>query len=52
MRLGNDRHTILDLVMKGERRWRKVLYVQQPYPDNYVDPDQFLDGLRKNRKLR
>lgn len=33
-------------------RWRKVLYLQQPYPDNYVDPAQFLDGLRKNGKVR
>ena len=32
-------------------RWRKVLYLQQPYPDNYVDPAQFLDGLRKNGKF-
>ena len=33
-------------------RWRKVLYLQQPYPDNYVDPAQFLDGLRKNGKVQ
>jgi hypothetical protein len=33
-------------------RWRKVLYIQQSYPDNYVDPAQFLDGLRKNGKVR
>ncbi len=32
-------------------RWRKVLYLQQSYPDNYVDPAQFLDGLRKNGKV-
>ena len=33
-------------------RWKKVLYLQQPFPDNYVDPEQFLDGLRKNGNVR
>jgi hypothetical protein len=27
--------------------WRKLLYVKQDYPDNYVD-DTFLDALQKN----
>lgn len=30
--------------------WRKLLYVKQDYPDNYVD-DTFLDELQKNGKL-
>lgn len=28
--------------------WKKVLYEKQAYADNYVEPEQFLDGLRKN----
>jgi len=28
-------------------RWRKVLYVQQPYPDNHID-ESFLDELQRN----
>ena len=34
------------------RAWKKVLYEKQNYPDNYVDPEQFLNGLRKNRTLQ
>jgi phosphatidylinositol glycan class C protein len=30
--------------------WRKLLYVKQDYPDNYVD-DTFLDALQKNGNL-
>uniref|UniRef100_A0A8C8RG13 Phosphatidylinositol glycan anchor biosynthesis class C n=1 Tax=Pelusios castaneus TaxID=367368 RepID=A0A8C8RG13_9SAUR len=29
------------------RRWQKVLYERQPFPDNYVD-HRFLEELRKN----
>lgn len=28
--------------------WRKVLWVRQPYADNYVSPEQFLVEMRKN----
>lgn len=31
--------------LAGKKRWRKVLYEQQPYPDNYVD-DSFLSELK------
>lgn len=33
------------------RPWRKILYEEQDYPDNYVDRTQFLNGLRKNCTL-
>ena len=32
------------------KRWRKILYEKQGYPDNYVDKAQFLNGLKKNCK--
>ncbi|KAK9478351.1 phosphatidylinositol N-acetylglucosaminyltransferase subunit C [Lipomyces japonicus] len=31
----------------GERPWRKLLWVHQPYPDNYVDAS-FLSQLKRN----
>jgi hypothetical protein len=31
-----------------KKRWRKILYEKQDYPDNYVDKTQFLNGLKKN----
>ncbi|KAF9570871.1 hypothetical protein EC968_001310 [Mortierella alpina] len=31
--------------------WRKLLYVRQDYPDNYVD-DTFLEELQKNANVR
>ena len=37
--------------MGGRRRWRKILYEKQDYPDNYMDRRQFLNGLRKNCEL-
>ncbi|KAM6262483.1 phosphatidylinositol N-acetylglucosaminyltransferase subunit C [Porphyrio hochstetteri] len=33
------------------RRWQKVLYERQPFPDNYVDR-RFLEELRKNVHAR
>ncbi len=35
----------------GRRRWRKILYERQPFPDNYCD-EQFLDELRTNGECR
>jgi phosphatidylinositol glycan class C protein len=31
-----------------KKPWRKILYEEQDYPDNYVDKTQFLNGLKKN----
>eukprot|EP01128_Nolandella_sp_AFSM9_P000567 TRINITY_DN10718_c0_g1_i1.p1 TRINITY_DN10718_c0_g1~~TRINITY_DN10718_c0_g1_i1.p1 ORF type:complete len:331 (-),score=29.54 TRINITY_DN10718_c0_g1_i1:153-1145(-) len=31
-----------------KKPWRKILYEQQPYPDNYFDETLFLQGLRRN----
>lgn len=33
------------LVMAG---WRKVLYCDQGFPDNYIEPELFLADLKKN----
>ncbi|CAL1536722.1 unnamed protein product, partial [Lymnaea stagnalis] len=33
--------------MAAQRKWRKILYEKQSYPDNYVDRT-FLEELRKN----
>ena len=34
----------------SKKQWRKILYEEQDYPDNYVDKTQFLNGLKKNCK--
>lgn len=38
-------------MIQDRKEWRKVLYLPQVYPDNYVDPSKFLDGLKKNGKI-
>jgi phosphatidylinositol glycan class C protein len=35
--------------MKERKPWRKVLYEEQDYPDNYVDKS-FLEEMKKNCK--
>ncbi|CCW66987.1 unnamed protein product [Phytomonas sp. Hart1] len=32
-------------------KWQKILYEKQPFEDNYVDPQQFLEDLRQNEHL-
>lgn len=32
--------------------WKKALYERQPFDDNYVDPVQFLQELKKNSNLK
>ena len=34
--------------LMNKKPWRKILYEEQDYPDNYVDKAQFLNGLKKN----
>lgn len=36
---------------QDKRPWRKILYEEQDYPDNYVDAS-FLDKLEMNCELR
>ncbi|KAF1344956.1 phosphatidylinositol N-acetylglucosaminyltransferase-domain-containing protein [Delphinella strobiligena] len=38
----------------GRRKgaWKKLLWVKQPYPDNYTDEETFLDHLQRNPRLR
>lgn len=33
-------------------QWKKLLWVKQPFPDNYTDEETFLDHLQRNPKLR
>ena len=28
--------------------WKKVLYIKQDYPDNYLDENQFKKDLKEN----
>ncbi|KAI9105018.1 phosphatidylinositol N-acetylglucosaminyltransferase subunit C [Phlyctochytrium arcticum] len=36
---------------KPPAKWQKLLYIQQDYPDNYVD-DSFLEEMKKNVNVR
>jgi phosphatidylinositol glycan class C protein len=40
-----------DYTARGENRWRKLLYIKQDYPDNYVD-HTFLEKMQKNVNMR
>ncbi|KAI3635095.1 hypothetical protein MIR68_006661 [Amoeboaphelidium protococcarum] len=35
----------------GKKKWRKLLYIKQDYPDNYVD-HTFLEQMQKNANLK
>lgn len=37
--------------MSGQPKWRKLLWVKQPYPDNYVD-SSFLSQLKRNSNVK
>ena len=34
------------------KRWRKILYEDNGYPDNYTPPESFLAAIEKNKNLR
>ncbi|KAL2757792.1 hypothetical protein ACRALDRAFT_1079882 [Sodiomyces alcalophilus JCM 7366] len=36
----------------GKRRWKKLLWVKQSYPDNYTDQATFLENLQRNPRLK
>eukprot|EP00758_Cryptobia_borreli_P002571 Tbor_TRINITY_DN3128_c0_g1::TRINITY_DN3128_c0_g1_i1::g.14637::m.14637/K03859/PIGC, GPI2; phosphatidylinositol glycan, class C len=38
-------------VTPNEPCWRRILYEKQPFEDNYVDPDQFMQDMKKNENL-
>ena len=38
--------------VEGTVSWKKLLYIRQPYPDNYVDRTHFLAELRKNTTVK
>ncbi|ROT34709.1 GPI2-domain-containing protein [Sodiomyces alkalinus F11] len=36
----------------AKRRWKKLLWVKQSYPDNYTDQATFLENLQRNPRLQ
>jgi len=34
------------------KQWRKVLYENGGYPDNYTPPESFLAAIERNKNLR
>ncbi|KAG5488567.1 hypothetical protein JIQ42_00175 [Leishmania sp. Namibia] len=40
------------IITNGSPLWRKVLYERQPFEDNYVDPQQFLEELSHNKDIK
>ena len=38
--------------MAADTTWKKVLYIKQDYPDNYLDEEQFKKDLKENRMSR
>jgi len=39
------------LLNGGVKRWKKVLYEDNGYPDNYTPPEYFLAAIEKNKNL-
>ncbi|KAL5629265.1 hypothetical protein BROUX41_001872 [Berkeleyomyces rouxiae] len=37
---------------KRSRTWRRLLWVQQSFPDNYTDQNTFLESLQRNPRLQ
>ena len=36
---------------RKQMKWRKILYKEQPFSDNYADPEGFLKNLIMNANL-
>ncbi|KAI9715852.1 MAG: hypothetical protein M1812_005672 [Candelaria pacifica] len=53
---GNRRRRDRERGRSGSRRrkgvWKKILWVKQPYPDNYTDEETFLDHLQRNPRMQ
>ncbi|KAK7199884.1 phosphatidylinositolN-acetylglucosaminyltransfe ra sesubunit c [Novymonas esmeraldas] len=45
-------HPSKSTIAHGSPSWRKVLYERQPFEDNYVDPQQFLEELSQNKDIK
>ncbi len=37
---------------RRNREWKKILWIKQPYPDNYTDPPTFLSHLQRNPRFQ
>ncbi|KAG5463994.1 hypothetical protein LSCM1_00173 [Leishmania martiniquensis] len=48
----HDRVPSEQIITNGSPSWRKVLYERQPFEDNYVDPQQFLEELSHNKDIK
>lgn len=51
IQINNEQRTRRKSSFSGIRPWRKLLYIKQPYPDNYTDPS-FLSQLKRNSTVQ